>query len=47
MDITEVQYRSVTVKDLVAGSGIEFDERGQHELKGVPGSWGLYAVKAA
>ena len=38
---------SQTVKDLVAGSGIEFDERGAHELKGVPGEWRLYAVTAA
>ena len=35
---------SSTVKDLVAGSGIEFEERGEHELKGVPGRWRLYAV---
>jgi class 3 adenylate cyclase/pimeloyl-ACP methyl ester carboxylesterase len=35
---------SRTVKDLVAGSGIEFDDRGDHELKGVPGEWRLYAV---
>jgi class 3 adenylate cyclase len=35
---------SSTVKDLVAGSGLEFEERGEHELKGVPGSWRLYAV---
>jgi len=35
---------SSTVKDLVAGSGIEFDHRGSHELKGVPGDWQLYAV---
>ncbi len=35
---------SQTVKDLVAGSGIEFEERGEHELKGVPGIWQLYAV---
>jgi len=35
---------SSTVKDLVAGAGIEFDERGEYELKGVPGSWRLYAV---
>jgi class 3 adenylate cyclase len=33
------------VKDLVAGSGIEFDDRGEHELKGVPGSWKLFAVQ--
>jgi class 3 adenylate cyclase len=37
---------SGTVKDLVAGSGIEFDERGECELKGVPGSWKLFAVRA-
>jgi class 3 adenylate cyclase len=35
---------SQTVKDLVAGSGIEFEERGVAELKGVPGEWKLYAV---
>jgi len=35
---------SGTVKDLVAGSGIAFEERGVAELKGVPGSWGLFAV---
>jgi class 3 adenylate cyclase len=38
---------SSTVKDLVAGSGIEFEERGDHELKGVPGTWRLYAVLGA
>jgi class 3 adenylate cyclase len=38
---------SSTVKDLVAGSGLEFEERGTHELKGVPGSWWLYAVRDA
>jgi class 3 adenylate cyclase len=37
---------SSTVKDLIAGSGIEFDERGEHELKGVPGTWKLFAVKS-
>jgi class 3 adenylate cyclase len=37
---------SSTVKDLVAGSGIEFDDRGQHELKGVPGSMHLFSVTA-
>jgi class 3 adenylate cyclase len=36
---------SGTVKDLVVGSGIEFKERGEHELKGVPGSWKLFAVQ--
>jgi len=35
---------SSTVKDLVAGSGLGFDDRGIHELKGVPGEWRLYAV---
>ena len=35
---------SSTVKDLVAGSGIEFADRGAEELKGVPGSWQLYSV---
>jgi class 3 adenylate cyclase len=37
---------SSTVKDLVVGSGIRFDERGEHELKGVPGTWKVYAVEA-
>jgi hypothetical protein len=32
------------VKDLVAGSGIEFGDRGEHELKGVPGVWRLFAL---
>src|SRR5918995_2630433 len=36
---------SSTVKDLVAGSGLEFDDRGIHKLKGVPGEWRLYAVR--
>ena len=36
---------SHTVKDLVAGSGIEFEDRGEHELKGVPGTWNLFAVR--
>jgi pimeloyl-ACP methyl ester carboxylesterase len=35
---------SSTVKDLVAGSGIKFEERGIHTLKGVPDEWHLYAV---
>jgi class 3 adenylate cyclase len=38
---------SQTVKDLVAGSGFGFEERGEHELKGVPGAWRLYAVGSA
>jgi class 3 adenylate cyclase/pimeloyl-ACP methyl ester carboxylesterase len=36
---------TAAVPMLVAGSGIEFSERGEHELKGVPGSWQLYAVE--
>ncbi len=35
---------SSTVKDLVAGSGIQFAPRGTHELKGVPGEWSLFSV---
>ena len=35
---------SQTVKDLVAGSGVSFTERGSYELKGIPGHWTLYAV---
>ncbi len=35
---------SGTVKDIVAGSGIVFAERGEHELTGVPGTWRLFAV---
>ena len=38
---------SSTVRDLVAGSGLEFEDRGSHELKGVPGEWRLYAVASA
>jgi class 3 adenylate cyclase/pimeloyl-ACP methyl ester carboxylesterase len=36
-----------TVRDLVAGSGIEFSDRGAHALKGVPGRWRLYAARSA
>jgi pimeloyl-ACP methyl ester carboxylesterase len=38
---------SSTVKDLVAGSGIAFDDRGLHQLKGIPGEWRLFAVRGA
>ena len=38
---------SGTVKDLVAGSGLEFEDRGERELKGVPGTWRLYSVARA
>ncbi len=37
---------SSTVKDLVAGSGIEFEDRGMHDLKGVPSRWRLFAVSS-
>ncbi len=37
---------SGTVKDLVIGSGIDFADRGEHELKGVPEAWRLFAVVA-
>jgi len=36
---------SRTVTDLVAGSGLEFEDRGEHELKGVPGAWPLFALR--
>lgn len=38
---------SQTVKDLVVGSGIEFEDRGVHTLKGVPGEWRLYASQTS
>jgi class 3 adenylate cyclase len=37
---------SSTVKDLVVGSGLDFAERGEHQLKGVPGRWRVFAVTA-
>jgi class 3 adenylate cyclase len=37
---------SSTLRDLVIGSGLEFEDRGTHELKGVPGEWRLFAVAA-
>jgi class 3 adenylate cyclase len=36
---------STTVKDLVIGSGIPFEDRGVHELKGVPDEWRLYRAQ--
>jgi pimeloyl-ACP methyl ester carboxylesterase len=36
---------SSTVKDLVAGAGLQFDDRGPHSLKGVPGEWRLFVVQ--
>jgi class 3 adenylate cyclase len=38
---------SSTLRDLVIGSGLEFEERGTHELKGVPGEWRLFAVASS
>jgi class 3 adenylate cyclase len=38
-------FVSGMVKELVMGSGIEFSDRGEHELKGVPGLWPLFAVR--
>lgn len=38
---------SQTVRDLVAGSGIRFLDRGIHDLKGIPGSWQIFAVAGA
>jgi hypothetical protein len=37
---------SATVRDLVFGSGVEFEARGEHDLKGVPGKWAVHAVVA-
>lgn len=37
---------SRTVTDLVAGSSIEFEDRGDHQLKGIPGTWPSFSVKA-
>jgi class 3 adenylate cyclase len=36
---------SSTVKDLVVGSGLEFEDRGSRELKGVPGEWRVFALR--
>jgi class 3 adenylate cyclase len=38
-------FVSGTVKDLVSGSGIDFQDQGVHELKGVPGEWKLFLAK--
>jgi len=38
---------SSTVKDLVAGSGLSFEDRGVHELRGIPGEWRLFALSGA
>ncbi len=41
----EVVVSSI-VKDLVAGSGVAFEDRGVHELKGIPGEWRLFGVSS-
>ena len=38
-------FVSSTVRELVAGSGLDFDDRGTHALKGVPGEWHVYSVR--
>jgi class 3 adenylate cyclase len=38
---------SATVKDLVTGSGLAFADRGEHELKGIPGAWRVFALRDA
>ena len=38
---------SSTLRDLVIGSGLEFEDRGAHALKGVPGEWRLFSVASA
>ena len=39
-----MEQRNLTVKDLVPGSGLQFDDAGEHQLKGVPGRWRLHKV---
>ena len=39
-------WASSTVRDLVVGSGLTFEDVGEHELKGVPGTWRLSRVVA-
>ena len=43
-DTSEVLVSS-TVKDLVAGSGLNFNDRGKYALKGIPGEWRLFLVE--
>jgi class 3 adenylate cyclase len=38
-------FVSSTVKDLVAGSGLQFNDRGKHKLKGIPGEWRIFHVE--
>ena len=44
-DAAEIFVAS-TVRDLVAGSDLLFDDRGLHSLKGVPGEWRLFSVRS-
>ena len=44
MDSPEIRYTKATVKDLVAGSDLTFEDAGQHQLKGLPDRWRLYRV---
>jgi class 3 adenylate cyclase len=37
---------SGTVKDLVSGSGINFQDHGVHQLKGIPGEWRLFSARS-
>jgi hypothetical protein len=45
--LPKTQYTKSGDLHLVAGSGLSFEDRGQHILKGVPGEWRLYAVAPA
>ncbi|MGD8613765.1 MAG: adenylate/guanylate cyclase domain-containing protein, partial [Desulfobacterales bacterium] len=38
-------FVSSTLKEAISGAGINFDDRGSYELKGIPGKWSLFAVK--
>ena len=40
-------HKGGPINDLVAGSGLIFEDRGSHELKGIPGEWRLFAVATA
>ena len=42
----DLVYMSGTVPQLMAGSNVEFEPRGEWALKGIPGEWPLYAVRA-
>jgi hypothetical protein len=42
--VAEEVLVSSTVKDLVAGSGLHFEDRGRHTLKALPGEWQLFSA---